>query len=283
KHGAGGKWYLNARNYSEEVAKEGRVYEHLDLVYKKFEQAWSGRAKGLSIPGIGYKLRMPIIGRVIKSQMNKLLHNEGPKRSDNTVDGHFGQVLPVEEAKLILGNLAAEPMILSICPCRWTIRGKKEARCINFGPASDVIEKLPRFAPEGKNMRIDREQAIETVEQFKNEGNILSVYTHPVPNVSAICACDIKDCTGFFGRTRLGVYNLFKGEYVAKVTYDNCEGCKECIASCQLGAVHYSGARKQIVIDQSLCFGCGLCRDACEHDAVSLVPREEIPGLAGQY
>lgn len=283
KHGAGGKWYLNARNYSKELAEEGRVAEHLETIYKTFEQTWSGKSKGIRIPEIGYKLKIPIIGRVILSMMNKILHNEGPKRSDSFVDGHFGQVIPVEEAKMVLGNLAAEPIVQSYCACRWAIRGKKDARCINFGPVSHVIEKLPRFAPEKEKLRLDREQAVNAVEQFSKDGNILSIFFHPVPYVSTICACDISDCSSFFGRTRLGVYNLYKAEYVVQVNPDNCQGCKECLPTCQLGAMNYSGIRDRVVIDTDLCFGCGVCRAACEHDALSLIDREEVPGLKGQY
>ncbi|HIH88831.1 TPA: 4Fe-4S binding protein, partial [Candidatus Bathyarchaeota archaeon] len=36
-------------------------------------------------------------------------------------------------------------------------------------------------------------------------------------------------------------------------------------------------------IDQNKCFGCGLCRDACHFDALGLIPRDEVPGLRGQY
>jgi NAD-dependent dihydropyrimidine dehydrogenase PreA subunit len=283
KHGDGGKWYLNARNYTKELADEQRAVEHLEAVYKKFEQTWSGKTKGLNIPGLDYKLKMPIIGRVIKYMTHRLFYNENPNRQDTFVDGHFGQVLPMEEAKMILGGLAQEPILQSYCACRWAFRGNKDAKCINFGPISHVIEKLPRYAPGKEKMRIDREQAIESIEQFNSDGNILSVYFHPVPTVSTICACDTRDCAGFAGRRNLDLYALFKGEYVASLNPDNCEACKDCISRCQLGSITYSGTRKHVVIDTDTCFGCGLCRDACEFDAISLIPRDEVPGLKGQY
>ena len=283
KHGDGGKWYLNARNYSKELREDNRIIEHLEAVYKTFEQTWSGKYMGVPIPGLGYKLKLPIIGRVVKALVHRTIYNENENRSDSFTDGHFGQVIPLHEAKMILGNLAQEPMLQSYCACRWGIRGRKEARCINFGPVSDVIEKIPRFAPDKERMRIDREQAIEAVEQFNKDGNILSVYFHPIPLVSTICACDAKECAGLTAREQLGLVALFKGEYVAIVDRDECQVCGACISKCQVGAIDYDEAQKEVLIDIHRCYGCGVCGDNCEHEAIKLIPRDDILEVKGHY
>jgi Fe-S-cluster-containing hydrogenase component 2 len=36
-------------------------------------------------------------------------------------------------------------------------------------------------------------------------------------------------------------------------------------------------------VDPKKCFGCGLCRHACNFDALHLVPREELPALKAMY
>jgi len=30
-------------------------------------------------------------------------------------------------------------------------------------------------------------------------------------------------------------------------------------------------------IDPTKCFGCGICRAVCPHDAIEMVPRESVP------
>lgn len=64
KHGAGGKWYLNARNYSYELAESMNLQAYLEEQWKNFEQVYIRKIMGISSIGLGYKLRMPIkIGR----------------------------------------------------------------------------------------------------------------------------------------------------------------------------------------------------------------------------
>ena len=38
KHGTAGKWYLNAKNYSNEIAEEYNLREFLLEQYKNFDQ-----------------------------------------------------------------------------------------------------------------------------------------------------------------------------------------------------------------------------------------------------
>jgi hypothetical protein len=111
KHGAGGKWYLNARNYSNELADERNMEAYLTEQWMNFETVFIRKIMGFSSIGLGYKLKMPIIGRVLRWQAENMIHSESPSRKPVRADGHFGQVIPVEEAKIILSSLAAEPII----------------------------------------------------------------------------------------------------------------------------------------------------------------------------
>ena len=283
KHGAGGKWYLNARNYSKELANEINAREHLTNVYNSFERMYVKTVYGQSMQNIGYKLKMPIIGRVIRSMAEKILHNEGPKRRVVGSDGHFGQVLPIEDVRIILNELAAEPIILNHCMCRYMMRGEKKATCISFGVLSEVLEKLPRYIPEGMKWKIDREEAIAKVEEFIDMGRIPSIYFQPVPYINALCACESPDCMSMLMRKEFGFYVLYKSEYIIQANPDLCEGCKSCIAMCQFNALSYSPTRKRVIVNQDNCFGCGICRNACPHDALSLVPRESVASVRGYY
>ncbi|MEM2087814.1 MAG: 4Fe-4S binding protein [Thermoproteota archaeon] len=283
KHGAGGKWYLNARNYSYELAEAMNLQAYLEEQWKNFEQVYIRKIMGISSIGLGYKLKMPIIGRVIRRTVEGMIHSESKNRNPVRADGHFGQVIPIEEAKLIMLNLAAEPIIQNYCMCRMMQKGIKDVCCINFGVLSTVIEKLPRFIPENTKVRLGRDEAVAALEEQNRKGRVATVWFQPVPYINAICSCETPQCGGLRLRMDFGLNTVYKAEYVAEVNADLCQGCKACVASCQFGAIRYSSTLKRVLIDQTKCFGCGLCRDRCQHDAIRLIPREEVTVLRGKY
>lgn len=283
KHGAGGKWYLNARNYTNELAKEMDLERYLNEQWRYFETVFIRKIMGFSSVGLGYKLRMPIIGRFIRWNAENMIHSESKNRNPIRADGHFGQVLPLEDAKLILSELAAEPIIENYCMCRVMQRGVKEVCCINFGVLSGVIEKLPRFIPKNTKLRLDREEAVARLEQHNLDGKVATVWFQPVPYINAICSCETPQCGGLRLRNDYDLRPVYKGEYAIQLDPDNCQGCKECISMCQFGALRYSPSLKRVLVDNTKCFGCGLCRHACKFDALRLVPRDEVPGLKGMY
>jgi len=212
-----------------------------------------------------------------------MIHNESKNRNPKNADGHFGQVIPLEEAQLIMSELADEPIILNYCMCRWMQRKKKEAVCINFGVLSEVIEKLPRFIPKDRVHRIDRETAMEKLEEFNKKGYISSVWFQPVPYINAICSCESPECGGFTLRNNFNLDVMYKAEYIIQLDQDKCEGCKQCVAMCQLNAIRFIPSMNRVIIDYDKCFGCGICRHACKHDALKLIPREDFPGFDGTY
>ena len=79
-------------------------------------------------------------------------------------------------------------------------------------------------------------------------------------------------------RFRSGVPEyVLKGHFVARIDPQTCEACGDCWDRCQFGAIHYSATSDNVDIDLTLCMGCGLCAGACPHEAIEMVPREEIP------
>jgi len=188
KHGAGGKWYLNAANYSDELAKELDLKEYLQEQWLNFENVFIRKIMGFSSIGLGYKLKLPLAGRLFRKAAESMIHSESKNRNPIRADGHFGQVIPLEDAQLILSGLAAEPIIQNYCMCRMMQRGVKDVCCINFGVLSEVIEKLPRFIPENTKVRLDREEAVEALEKQNKKGRIATVWFQPVPYINAICS-----------------------------------------------------------------------------------------------
>ena len=283
-HGTNGeKWYMNAKNYSNQLADEMNLKDYLTEQWQNYEQVYIRKVMGFSSKDLGYKLKMPIIGRVIRNMVEGMIHSEKKNRKGVRADGHFGQVIPLEDGKIILSELAAEPIICNYCMCRWSRRGEKEAVCINFGVLSEVIEKLPRFIPKDRPVRLDREAAVKQLEENNKKGYIASVWFQPVPYISAICSCENPECGAFTLRNSFGFNIMYKAEYIISLNQDNCQGCRSCVSWCQMDALKYIPSMKRVIVVSDRCVGCGVCRHACKNDALKLIPREEFPGYNGKY
>ncbi|MCK5184567.1 MAG: 4Fe-4S binding protein [Candidatus Heimdallarchaeota archaeon] len=283
KHGTAGKWYLNARNYSNEIVEEYNLREFLIEQYKNFEQIAVRKIAGFSGVGLGYKIQMPIIGRIVKHLAEQMLHSTKPPTNPFKAEGHIGQVVPLDDAIAILEHCAAEPIIQKYCMCRYMHRGEKDACCINFGVMSEIIEKLPRFIPVDEKFQLTREEAIERFKEHNEKGYIGTIWYGPYPYINNLCSCANPECAGIRPRLDFGINSIYKAEYVVDIKPDFCEGCKECIAKCQFDAINFDPIRKQSVIDKSKCFGCGVCLHACKYDAIGIHPRKDFPELKGIY
>ena len=291
KHGTAGKWYLNARNYTTEVLDdinidEDFLKEFLLEQYKTFESMQVRKLAGFSAVGLGYKIKIPIIGRITKYFAEKMLHSEKSKFNPFQAEGHIGQVVPLDDAIAILENCVDEnTIIMKYCMCRYQTRAEKEACCINFGIMSDIIDKLPRFIPEPEDSkyRLTKEEAIEKFTEFNQKGYIGTIWYGAYPYINNLCACKTPECAGFGPRLNFGIKSIFMAEYLVENNPDNCQGCKRCITMCQFGAINFNEDTKRSEIDHSKCYGCGVCVYVCRFDALTIIDRQVIPTLAGKY
>ncbi len=283
KHGAGGKWYLNAENYSNKIVEKYGLREYLLEQYKNFEQVPARKVHGFSAVGVGYKLRMPIIGRIIKHNAEKMLHSKKPPKNPLRAENHIGQVVPLEDAIAIIENCAVEPLIEKNCMCRYMSRGIKEACCINFGVMSEIIEKLPRFIPEREKFHISRKEASDRFKKHNQKGYIGTIWFGPYPYINNLCSCASPECAGIRPRIDFGINSIYKAEYVIQLDEKSCSYCGRCIKFCPFGALSADKANKTVKADVQKCFGCGVCRHACPDGAIYLLPRDEVGPAAGKY
>lgn len=58
-----------------------------------------------------------------------------------------------------------------------------------------------------------------------------------------------------------------------KVDHGSCTLCMSCVAICPVQALQQDAAKLQLGFVESNCVQCGLCRNACPEDSITLVPR----------
>ena len=142
QHGEGKKWYLQAKNYSEELLNDQRK-QFMAEFFGDFEHVIGDKAaaldKAIATDAAGARSLFPL---VVEQQ----------KRD------HWGQVVPVEEIEQILD------MSLSVvrvpCVCRSMLRGFREARYC-FGVTSVNSDFVPvADHPDYRDLEVlDREEA----------------------------------------------------------------------------------------------------------------------------
>ncbi|MDZ7837603.1 MAG: 4Fe-4S dicluster domain-containing protein [Actinomycetota bacterium] len=62
---------------------------------------------------------------------------------------------------------------------------------------------------------------------------------------------------------------------------ERCSDRQICVSRCPFGAMEFDSSAKEVKLDISKCYGCGVCRHFCPNDALFLVPRDSIPEVCG--
>jgi len=274
KHGDGKKWYLQARNYGEEMLddmRRKRMIEH-------FFDEWMKPGAKSALSGLTQLDRAPrwlrgFIGGMTTRKMKR---------------EHFGQVVPLEEAEEILKIATA--VVRVPCVCRRLTVKRDEAYCfgISVNPnrfvGSDLVDPSYLSGPDAAGLqRLTSTEAIELMREFEKESLCHTIWTFVTPFIGGMCNCDRSDCLALTYTLRSPVKVMFRAEYVAAVDHELCVGCRACMRRCQFGAIGFSAADKKCVIDQRACYGCGTCRSACSKEAIQLQDRRAVPAAANLW
>jgi ferredoxin len=272
KHGDGKKWYLQAKNWSDDLLSDLRRREFI--------------ADYLSDPH-HIKEGMDSLDRLARAPafIRRAISGSVSRRMKRT---HFGQVLPLEDIEEVFKF--ANSITRTPCICRQAMLGRDEAYCygIAVGPGSrgigGIFEDLGLSFSSGPDAAgqdvLSPEEALDHFRSHEKEGLCHTVWTFMAPYTGGICNCDRAHCGAMISTVTHDVKVMFRAEYVAAVNPDLCTGCRACMRVCQFGAIVYGAADRKIAIDPMRCYGCGICRSACSNDAISLKARAEEPAAA---
>jgi len=272
KHGEGKKWYLQAKNYSDDLLSDIRRRRFIEEFFSDREGLGSGtRSLDRLEKAPGFVKGM--ISRVITRKMKRI---------------HFGQVVPIEEIKQIFGFVCS--IVRVACICRHVTLGKEKRYCYGISMAPDggklteILRGLDKSFLNGPQTAgsetLTKEEAISAFHAHEQEGLCHTVWTFHAPFIGGICNCDRADCLAMRTTVTHAVPIMFRAEYVAKVVPDQCTGCRQCMRLCQFGAIAYSASDKKAAIDQRWCYGCGVCRSGCRNNAIVLEERAKTPAAA---
>jgi Pyruvate/2-oxoacid:ferredoxin oxidoreductase delta subunit len=275
QHGEGKKWYLQAKNYSDDLLSDIHRREYI----KHFLLTPENSAAGIEKLGM-----IRTLPGFVQAVVNPYIRNR-QKRV------HFGQVVPLEECQKIFEFL---PSIVRIaCYCRHSTVGTEQryCYCLSMAPGGGAMAQIIRdvdvsylTGPNTAGLEIlTPEQALTSFKEHEKEGLCHTVWTFVTPFIGAICNCDRTDCLAMRATVGYTFPIMFRSEFVAAVNSNMCNGCKQCMQACQFGALSYSAASKKARVDVRRCYGCGICRMKCEKQAITLLNRTSVPVAAGLW
>lgn len=275
QHGEGKKWYLQAKNYADDLLSDLRRRRFI----KKFlsdPEALARDVRNLERLEKAPTFIRNIMSRTITRKMQQV---------------HFGQIVPIEDIEQIFGFVNS--IIRVACICRQASLGQEKRYCYGIslqpegGRFAEILRELDGsylFGPENTGLEVlTREEAIAAFHAHEQEGLCHSVWTFHTPFIGGICNCDRSDCLAMRCTVTHAVPVMFRGEYIAQVDPDRCVGCRECLRFCQFEAMTYSTADQKTVIDPRRCYGCGVCRSGCPQEAIQLVDRISVAAAANLW
>lgn len=283
EHGEGKKWYLEIKNYADEL-----LYEELS----SDEQETVGVTTRVEyLNNLFEDFIMPAISAVPEKpaepeseppsdELPDILPSEDDALAARQLE-HFGQLLPIEDVEEVID--IASSITRMACGCRFVSTGQKDER-YHFGLMVDKRGTMGKFPDAASSLEVlEKEETKRMFREYDQEGLMHIVWTAVTPYVMALCNCD-RDCLNYKGLIEKGgVPRFFRGEYVSQINPDVCNGCKACMAQCLFGAQSYSSALEKVYIDPTRCFGCGLCRAVCAEDAITLLLRQDVAEAANVW
>jgi H+/Na+-translocating ferredoxin:NAD+ oxidoreductase subunit B len=128
----------------------------------------------------------------------------------------------------------------------------------------------------GLGRSITKEEAFEVLQKAEDAGFILQPSNSQQPHFLCCCCgccCGALKMIKMFPRP----VEYFHSNFQAKVDTDTCNGCEECIETCNMEALSLVDDISNVDLDR--CIGCGVCVSKCSSGAIELInkPQKSIP------
>jgi len=276
KHGEGKKWYLEAKNYSEDLM--GDLERRRELLVEFFSSP-DKHLKGIRLLENLQKAPAAVRKAAIKTVVRRQKKH------------HYGQVVPYEDLERIMDFTSSVTRIACICR-QATVRSEQRyCYAVSLLPNEENFLRIIRDAgisylsgPGVKGLEsLDKKEALEALRRHEAEGLCHTVWTFETPFIGGICNCDQSDCLAMRAAFRAKTPLFFRAEYVAQASPDLCNGCRRCLRLCPFGAMFYSAARRKVEVNPQACYGCGICRSVCAPKAIGLLDRRAVPAAASLW
>lgn len=265
QHGEGQRWYLQAKNYSEDLLA--------DMQRRRYITEFLAHPEGLA-PGVGRLSVLKHSPAIVRNAIVPFLQNRQKKH-------HWGQVVPIEEIRRILEFTTSA--VRMACICRYSAAGKEQRYCYglslapNGGQLLEIIRGIDAdylSGPDNAGLEIiSKDELLNSLQQHEKQGLCHTIWTFQTPFIGGICNCGGSDCQALRATINYRFPVMFRAEYRAEVNTESCTGCRRCLRYCQFGAISFSSAAKKVFIDKEQCYGCGICRNGCARDAIRLIER----------
>jgi len=273
EHGEGKKWYLEARNYSEDLLSDLRRRKFIEDFFTYGPEGMKKGERELT------KLdRLPsLISGFIRKKITR-----------KQMASHFGQVIPIEDVEKILEM--ATSVVRLACICRQTFLGSEQRYCYGLslapqgGEMANILKSIDAnylIGPQTGGLEyLSKNEALDLMRKYEQDGLCHSIWSFITPFIGGLCNCSLPGCMAMRASLIHRTPVMFRGEYVAVVDEEKCIGCGECAKICPFNACMALHAGDKAQVDLKRCYGCGICRSVCPNQAISLVDRGSVPEVA---
>lgn len=275
QHGEGKKWYLDARNYSEDLLSDLRRRKYIQRFFKSPEHIEKGMSQLAKLD------RFPsILTRGIRRKVTA-----------NMKVWHFGQVVPIEDVEKIMDVTTSVARLA--CICRHVAFKSEQRYCygISLAPEGGELIKILRaidpaylIGPQTAGLEfMPKERALALMRENEQEGLCHTVWSFVTPFIGGICNCSLPGCKAMESSLSYKTPLMFRSESVAQVDDGRCSGCGQCVKICPFDAFLPHKKKTKARVDLKRCYGCGVCRSACGRDAITLADRASVPAAASLW